>query len=157
MTYPHPSLYLVLHDPSIDLQAALNSSLAQPIDIDALGTSSINLGVVQRKAWRKQPAFSYFPTVTSIPAADISCDLANNSINYVEPCTAFLEIRIPGTEVTIKEDVPSLTFSVSEIWRCVLICYLLTADEGPCGIVWSIYLSHPIGYMDPFRRCVVGR
>ncbi|KAK5737226.1 hypothetical protein LTR17_006838 [Elasticomyces elasticus] len=110
-TYPHPSLYLAIFDRSLDLTDAISNNYAEIIDIDALGTSAINLAVVYRKPWRKDPVFSYIPTVNSIPAMNLACDTANDNMNYHEICTTFLYIRIPNTDVTVKQDVRSLTWT----------------------------------------------
>ncbi|KAK3645673.1 hypothetical protein LTR22_014636 [Elasticomyces elasticus] len=109
-TYPHPGLYLAIFDQSLELKDAIQDNYAELIDIDALGTSAINLAVVHRKQWGKPPVFSYIPTVNSIPAMNLACDTASGSVFY-EMCTSFLYIRIPNTDVTVKNDVQSLTWT----------------------------------------------
>ena len=57
--------------------------------------------------------FLFDPTVTSIPAMELTCDTANNGKDYKESCTTFLYLRIPGTERTVVENKVQLDYPVS--------------------------------------------
>jgi hypothetical protein len=90
----------------------LQQDQARLIDINALGVSSINLNVVLRKRKNGAEYFLFEPTVTSIPAMNLTCDTADNGNNYKESCTTFLYLRIPGTERTVVEDKVQLDYPV---------------------------------------------
>lgn len=91
---------------------ALEEDLTQLIDINALGVSSINLAIEDRRNGSQQ-AYYYNPSVTSIPAMNIVCDTSNGTSNEIEPCTTFLYIRIPGNKRTVIRYERVLDWSVS--------------------------------------------
>jgi hypothetical protein len=97
-TVPSPGLYLAIFDQKFELQEAIDLDQTRLIDINALGTSSINLEVEYRTNGT-QNNFYYHPTITSIPDMGIVCNTSarDPSETAFEPCTTFLYLRIPGT------------------------------------------------------------
>lgn len=75
--------------------------------------------MVLRKLKNRSEYFLFEPTVTSVPAMNLTCDTADNGKKYQESCTTFLYLRIPGTERTVVEDKVQLDYPVSA--ACITI------------------------------------
>lgn len=98
---PSPSLSIAIYDPSLNLVDALNKSYTRLIDINALGTTSINLGITSRQALNEDPVYDYNLQISSVPARNLVCNVMDNT-SY--PCVSIIRLSFPTfIRTNIKE------------------------------------------------------
>jgi hypothetical protein len=82
------------------------------IDIDASGSTSINLGLKYRQSLNGVGIYDYDLSITSTPALDLECDTGNNRTKYYGACATSLFIRIPSFDRSIIADVRAMSWMV---------------------------------------------
>ncbi|KAK3324391.1 hypothetical protein B0T19DRAFT_229532 [Cercophora scortea] len=103
-----PSLWLAIYDPTLTLDQALDAGYTRMVLINANGIVAINLGLSQREALNRKPAYDYQLSVSTIPASDLLCDVAS-SVHQSGPCFLSLFLTFP----TFDRQVSRQSFELS--------------------------------------------
>lgn len=104
-----PSLWLAVHDPSIELRQALELDMAQLHLINANSEVAINLGIHRRQKQGQDMFYDYQLAISSVPARDLPCD---TSVAGYYPCFVSLFIQFPTFERQTMREKQVLEWTV---------------------------------------------
>jgi hypothetical protein len=107
---PSPLLSIAVFDSRLNLTYALEHNYTHMLDIPALGSTSIDLGLRYRKYLDGSAAYDYQYTLSSAPAFDLPCNTSPGG-NNSRACTTSLLIRIPSFQRTIIEERRGISWS----------------------------------------------
>ncbi|KAF3012199.1 hypothetical protein E8E14_008432 [Neopestalotiopsis sp. 37M] len=88
-----PSLWLAIWDSGLSLQESLEYGYTRLQLIDALGASSISLGLRYREEPKKTSAYDYELTLSTVPATNMTCDTSSDE--YYGPCHITIILQYP--------------------------------------------------------------
>ena len=108
---PSPGLSLAIFDPALSLSDALESNYTRMIDINALGSTSINLDLFYRINLDATAAYDYKLTISSTPSLNLVCNTGSNGTNYSGPCATRILLRISSFHRTILEEKKGISWS----------------------------------------------
>jgi hypothetical protein len=137
---PSPGLSIALYDPRLNFTDALSAGYTRLVDINALGSTSINMNLRYRKTYEGLQAYDYQLELSSAPALNLVCNTANDKVEYRSPCTTSLLIHIPSFQQLLSDEKPSYSwtdvvveagawFSFVQIFAW--LASFLAFDEGP--------------------------
>lgn len=93
-SHPSPSLWLAVWDANLSLQESLEYGYTRLKPFNALGESSISLGLRYREEPKKTSAYDYEFTPSTIPETKMTCDTSSDE-NY-DPCHATINLQYPS-------------------------------------------------------------
>lgn len=124
-----------MYDPTLTLREALESGCTRMHLINANGMTAISLGLHYREAEGKTPAYDYGLSVSTIPAAEVACDVARDPA--AKPCTLSLFLQFASFDRQVSRQSAALGLGVSILslpcclgLRCIANVFRGTGDRG---------------------------
>ncbi len=108
---PSPGLSLAIFDPKNNLSYALENNYTRMIDINALGSTSINLDLFYRINLDDTAAYDYKITLSSTPSLNLVCNTGSNGTQYSGPCATRILLRISSFHRTILQEKKGISWT----------------------------------------------
>ncbi|KAK4450333.1 hypothetical protein QBC34DRAFT_461816, partial [Podospora aff. communis PSN243] len=105
---PTPTLWIALHDPSLNFSEAMESGYTRMHLLNANGMTAISLTLHYRQVVGKPPAYDYGVSFSTVPIPSaVACDLALN--RSAEPCMLSLFLQYPTFDRQVSRQSVALT------------------------------------------------
>ena len=107
----NPSLYLVVHDPSLSLTDALDMGYTRMTLFNANGMTNVDLTLQYREKLGGAGFYDYRLNPSTVTARDLVCDLGSSDPSTAYPCHTSLFLGFP----TFQRSVISQTYAMNGI------------------------------------------